>query len=799
MSYQIRKAAVIGSGTMGGGIAALLAGVGVRVALLDIPARDTQPGDPPARRNAIVLKNAEAMHKSRPAQLYAQADADLIQFGNLDDDLALLDDADWIIEVVVERMDIKRQVMAQIAAHRQPEAIVSTNTSGLSINAIAEGQDAEFQRHFLGTHFFNPPRYLKLLEIIPHAKTDPDVLDFVIGYGRDMLGKGVVMCKDTPNFIANRFISIVGSYTIAYAIEHGYTVEEVDSLTGPLIGRPKTATFRLNDLVGNDVLAHVSENLYDTIPDDPEREILRDPKLVAVVHKLLDEGWLGNKTDGGFYKKTMVEGERQFWPLDLQTLTHIPPGKVRFESVGQHRKIEDTGARIKAMLGAEDRAGQFLWAMHAFYLSYASRMWGVIADDILSMDDANVWGFNHELGPFQIWDAIGVVDSIPRIEAAGHPVAEWVKRMVAEGHDTFYRKDARGIVDGYYDPAAGAYVDLPADPKRIMIGNLKAAGCQLDANPGASLIDMGDGVLLLEFHTKANAIDEDIVKMAYAGLERLQGGGYEALVIGNQGAHFSAGANIFLIAMMAQQGQWEQLSGVIREGQQLMQTLRACPKPVVTAPFGMALGGGAEVTMTGARVVAHAELYIGLVEFGVGLIPAWTGTKEILRRVVNPVMETPNADVLPPLQKAFEQIALAKVSTSAKEARAMGFLGAADQIVLNADHLLAEAKRAALGLAAGGYTPRLPGKIWAAGRDALAALRLAVWQMRESGYASEHDAKIADKLATVMTGGDLSAPGWVPEEYILDLEREMFLSLAGEAKTQERIWFMLQNGKPLRN
>ena len=799
MSYQIRKAAVIGSGTMGGGIAALLAGVGVRVALLDVPARDTQPGDPPARRNAVVLKNAEAMQKSRPAQLYAQADADLIQLGNLEDDLALLDDADWIIEVVVERMDIKRQVMAQIAAHRQPDAIVSTNTSGLSINAIAEGLGADFQRHFLGTHFFNPPRYLKLVEIIPHANTDPAVLDFVIGYGRDVLGKGIVVCKDTPNFIANRFISIVGSYTIAYAIEHGYTVEEVDSLTGPLIGRPKTATFRLNDLVGNDVLAHVSENLYDTIPDDPEREVLRDPKLVAVVQKLLDEGWLGNKTDGGFYQKTMVEGERQFWPLDLQTLTHVPPGKVRFESVGQHRKIEDTGARIKAMLGAADRAGEFLWAMHAFYLSYASRMLGVIADDILSMDDANVWGFNHELGPFQIWDAIGVAESIPRIEAAGHPVAEWVKQMVAAGRLTFYRKDARGIVDGYYDPAAGAYTDLPADPKRIMIGNLKAAGCQLDANPGASLIDMGDGVLLLEFHTKANAIDEDIVKMAHAGLERLQGGGYEALVIGNQGAHFSAGANIFLIAMMAQQGQWEQLSGVIREGQQLMQTLRACPKPVVTAPFGMALGGGAEVTMTGARVVAHAELYIGLVEFGVGLIPAWTGTKEIMRRLINPVMETPNADVLPPLQKAFEQIALAKVSTSAKEAREMGFLNAADQIVLNADHLLAEAKRAALALAAGGYTPRLPGKIWAAGRDALAALRLAVWQMRESGYASEHDAKIADKLATVMAGGDLSAPGWVPEEYILDLEREMFLSLAGEAKTQERIWFMLQNGKPLRN
>ncbi len=798
MIDRIRKAGVIGSGTMGSGIAALLAGVGVQVILLDIPARDTQPGDPPEKRNALVLKNIEAMGQSRPAQLYHPADRALITPGNLEDDLGRLEDADWIIEVVVERLDIKQNLMEKLEAVRQPEAIVSTNTSGLSIHAIADGRSEDFQRHFLGTHFFNPPRYLKLLEVIPHTQTDPALVDFMVEYGTNVLGKGVVVCKDTPNFIANRFISLVGSYTMGYALDHGYTVLEVDNLTGPLIGRPKTATFRLNDLVGNDVLAHVSENLYPAIADDPDREVLRHPRLVSVVKKLLDEGWLGNKADQGFYKKMFVEGERQFWALNLETFQYEPPAKVRFESVGQHRKIEDTGARIKALIHETDRAGQFLWALHAFYLSYAARMYGVIADDIVSMDSANRWGFNHELGPFEIWDAIGVRESIPRLEADGYPVAAWVKEMVESGHETFYRRNAHGVVTGYYDPARRGYVDMPADRRAFVIADLKAEGRTVDQNPGAHLIDLGDGVLLLEFHTKVNALDEDIVRMAYKGLDYLKTD-FEAMVVANQGEHFSAGANIFLIAMLAQQGEWDRLHEVVREGQRLFQTMRHFPKPIVTAPHGMALGGGAEFTMAGSRIVAHAELYIGLVEFGVGLIPAWTGTKEMLRRVVNPVMAVPNADVLPHLQKAFEQIGLARVSESAQQAREMGFLGPADRIVMNRDHHLAEAKHTALEMIAGGFTPLPPQQIWAAGRDALAALRLAIAQLREGGYATEHDAKIANKLAFVMTGGDLSAPGWVPEQYILDLEREAFVSLCGEPKTQERIWYMLQNNKPLRN
>lgn len=798
MNIQIRKAAVIGSGTMGSGIAALLAGVGIPVTLLDIPARETQPGDPPAKRNAIVLNNLQALYKSRPAQLFSAADANLITPGNLEDDLPLLGEADWIIEVIVERLEIKQNLMSQIAGVRKPGAIVSTNTSGLSVSAIAAGQDGAFRRHFLGTHFFNPPRYLKLLEVIPTADTDPAVVDFMAAFGRDVLGKGVVICKDTPNFIANRFVSIVNSFTIGYAIDHGFTVGEVDSLTGPLIGRPKTATFRLNDLVGNDILAHVSANLYPALADDPQREALQHPGLKRVMERLLAEGWLGNKTGQGFYKKTTVEGERQFWELDLESFEYHPPRKARFDSVGKHRKIEDTGARLKALLAEDDRAAAFLWALHAFYLAYAAQMYGEIADDIVSMDSANKWGFGHELGPFEIWDAIGVRESVARMEADGYPVADWVKTMLTSGHETFYQRDKRGILTGYYDPSAQAYRALEKDPRAILIADLKAQGGVVERNAGADLVDMGDGVLLLEFHTKVNALDGDIMALAQRALERLDTD-FDALVIGNQGEHFSAGANIMLVVMMAQQSQWDELHRVVGEGQAIMQALRYAPKPVVTAPFGMALGGGAEMTMASARSVAHAELYIGLVEFGVGLIPAWTGTKELLRRVVSPVMQTPNADVLPHLQQVFEQIALAKVSESAMQAREMGFLSAVDPIVLNRDHQLAEAKHIALELVAGGYRPMKPQQVWAAGRDALAALRLAVWQMVQAGYASEHDGKIANKLATVLTGGDLSAPGWVDEQYILDLEREAFVSLAGEPKTQERIWHMLQHNKPLRN
>ncbi len=798
MSYQLRKAAVIGSGTMGSGIAALLAGVGVPVVLLDIPAKDSAPDDPPDRRNAVVLNNLEAMKKSRPAQLFHPGDLDLITPGNLEDNLDLLADADWIVEAIVENLPIKQDLMAKIEAVRKPSAIVSTNTSGLRIEAIAEGRSDDFKRHFLGTHFFNPPRYLKLLEIIPHPMTGADVLRFMADYGANVLGKGVVLCKDTPNFIANRFISLSGTFVVNYALEHGYTVSEVDNLTGPLIGRPKTATFRLFDLIGTDIMVHVNNNLYPAIPDDESREVLVNPRSTALMQQMLERGLLGNKARQGFYKRVETDRGREFWTLNPATLGYEPPQKVRFESVGANRKIEDVGERIKAMVNADDRAGQFLWHLHAFYLTYAARRLGEIADDIPSIDNANKWGFNHQLGPFEIWDAIGVEDTIPRMEADGYAVADWVKDMVARGHATFYKRNAGGVATHVYDRDKGSYVPLEKDPRTIHIATLRAEGKRLEGMAGASLHDMGDGVLLLEFHTKANAIDDDIIKMGWRALEYLERG-YEGVVVGNEGDHFSAGANIFLIMMLAQNGEYDKIDAITRELQNLFQAMRYAPKPVVTAPFGMALGGGAEFLMAGQRVVAHAELYTGLVEIGVGLLPAGSGCKEMLRRKVNPVMRTPNADVLPHLQTIFEQLALAKVSESAKIARDMGFLGPADRIVLNKDHLLAEARREVLHMAASGHTPLPPQKVWAAGRDALAALRMAVFTLQDGGFASDHDALIANHIAYVLCGGDLSEPGWVPEQYILDLEREAFVALCHEPKTLERIAHMLQTNKPLRN
>lgn len=798
MAYNIRKVGVIGSGTMGGGIAMLLAGVGLPVTLLDIPAKDTQPGAPAVKRNAIVLDNLNKLKKSRIPAIFHPDDVDRVTVGNLDDDLALLSDADWIVEVVVERLDVKQALMAKLDEVRKQGAIISSNTSGLSINAIAEGRSDDFRKHFLGTHFFNPPRHLKLLEIIPGQETDPALVAFMHEFGERTLGKGVVICKDTPNFIANRFISVAGGFATAYAIDHGYTVEEVDSLTGQIVGRPKSGTFRLSDIVGNDVSVHVSQNLYPAIPNDESREILHHEGTARVYQFLLDNKFLGDKTGQGFFKKVDKDGQREFWPLDLKTLEYVPPTKVRFDSVGKVRKIEDTGARIKALINETDRAAQYVWHVHAFYLAYASRRVGEIADDLVSIDNANKWGFAHELGPFEVWDAIGVRETTARMEADGYQVATWVHEMLAQGCETFYRRHPSGIVTGVYDPAKKAYVPLLADPHVISVKNLRGMNKEVEKNAGASLHDLGDGVALLEFHTKANALDEDVFKMFERAFVRLESD-FDALVIGNQGDYFSAGANLFVMAMAIQAGDFAAIEQMIRAGQDLGMRLRYFPKPIVAAPFNMAVGGGCEFTMASQRVVAHAELYIGLVEMGVGVIPAFGGCKEMVRRVVNPVMQVQYAEVLPPLQKVFEQIALAKVSTSAMEARAMGILGPNDRIVMNKDHLIAEAKRTAMDMVASGYTGIPRTKVYAAGKEAKAALTMGVYGLEHGNYATAHEAKIARKLAHILCGGDLSAPTWVDEQYFLDLEREAFLSLTGEAKTLERIQFMLMNNKPLRN
>ena len=795
MGFQIRSAAVIGSGTMGGGIAALLAGVGIETLLLDIPPPDSASADGPRVRNSVVAGNLKALQKMRPAQLYSPDDLDNISIGNVEDDLQRVGDADWVIEVIVEKLEVKRALMARLAEAVKPDAIITTNTSGIPISSIAAGLPEQFTRRFLGTHFFNPPRYLRLLEIIPHAGTDPEIVDFLMRFGADVLGKGTVRCNDTPNFIGNRFMSMAGMQATNYALDHGYTVEEVDALTGPLIGRPKTATFNLNDLVGFDIAVGVARNLYHAIPDDPARELLMHQKNAELSDALLARGWLGRKTGRGFYHMRRDGDKKELWALNLDTLEYEPPSKPRFESVGQYRKVEPVGERIRLLINADDRAGQYLWHLHAFLLAYASNRVPEVTDTIVSVDNAQKWGFAHQLGPFEIWDAIGVAQTIDRFEADGYPVADWVKTMIADGHATFYQRNAQGKVTGYYSPPDRAYLPLEADAREITAADLRASGAELYSNGDGTVYDMGDGVLLWEFTTKQNSITAGLIESGWRALDLLADDRYRALVIGNDGERFSIGANLDPAALMAG---LDGIEKTLVSLQDLTQALRYAPKPVVVAAHNMALGGGAELVMSGTAVVAHAELYMGLVEVGVGLVPAGGGCKEMARRLVSPLARRGSDDVLAGLQKAFETIATAKVSGSAKEAKALGFLAESDKIVMNRAHLLGEAKTLALALSET-YEATQPEPVFAAGRDAYAALLLGVAGFQEAGYASKHDALIARKLAYILTGGALSEGQWVDQQFLLNLEREAFLSLIMETKTQERIMHMLRTNKPLRN
>jgi 3-hydroxyacyl-CoA dehydrogenase len=678
--------------------------------------------------------------------------------------------------------------MARLEEVRKPGSIISSNTSGIPINEIAAGRSDDFRAHFLGTHFFNPPRYLKLLEVIPTPDTDPAVLDFMVAFGRDVLGKGVVVCKDTPNFIANRFISVTGSHTLEYALQNGYAIAEVDAITGPLIGHPKTATYRLNDLVGLDVMAHVNRNLYPAVPDDQYREELRGERTSQLVETMLEKGWLGNKSGQGFYKQTMVNGEKQFWTLNPQTLEYEAPPKVRFDSVGAVRKIEDLGKRLWALLEHDDRAAEFVRDTLYFTLAYAAYITPEIAYSIVDVDNANRWGFAHEAGPFEMWDMLGVAETVQKMEAAGYETAGWVQEMLAAGHTSFYTNGS------YYDFNSGSYKLRERDPKII----LAVEQAEVARNASASLRDMGDGVLLFEFHAKLNAIDNDIVDLGYQALERLDSD-FDALVIGNNGQDFSIGANLAMLGIAAAQGMWDQVEASVKAGQELFFRLRHAPKPVITAPHQRVLGGGVEMTMAGWESVADHETYMGLVEVGVGLLPSWGGLKELLRRRINPVMVTPNADVLPVMEAVFTQVATAKVGTSAWEAKELGYLRPNDMIVMNSDQRLMRAKQRALQLVASDARPPEVEKVYAAGRDVYYALLLGLKSFRWANYATDYDVEIGRKIAYVLCGGDLSAPAWVDPWYILDLEREAILSLAGDPRTQARVMHMLQTGKPLRN
>lgn len=795
MKRNIQRVGIIGAGTMGAGIAAHLANVGINVVLLDIVTpglSDSEIGEP-AARNRLVTTLFSRMKKSRPASLATPDKADLIQIGNIEDDFNLLSECDWIIEVIIEKLQPKQALMERVEGILKEGAIVSSNTSGIPIASIAEGRSERFRASFLGTHFFNPPRYLKLLELIPGPDTDAEVLDFMFEFGTNVLGKGAIICKDTPNFIANRFIAVAGSHAVEYAFQNGYSVAEVDALSGPIVGRPKTGTFRLTDLVGIDVMSHVSQNLYPLIEDDPYRENLKGEKSSRVNSALLERGWLGNKSEKGFYTKKMVDGKREFWVLNPETLEHEPAPKVRFESIGAVRKIGDLGKRLKALLAYDDRAANFIRETLYFNLAYAAFVTPEIAFSIRDVDLANKWGFAHDAGPFEIWDMLGVAETVKSMQTAGFTVADWVLRMLNSGKACFYSDGS------YYDFVSGDYVPSPIDKARLDFTIFKNSGGEVERNESASLIDIGDGVVLLEMHApKINAVDADFISMTSTSLERLDSD-FDALVVANEAKDFCIGANIALLGIAAAQGLWDQVEEMIHTGQKVFYDLRHASKPVVTAPHQRVLGGGVELTMSGWASVADHETYLGLVEVGVGLVPAWGGCKESLRRRVNPIAETENGDVMPALMQVFQNIATARVSMSAWEAKQIGYLRKDDVIVMNSDHRIARAKAMALGMVNSGVRPPAHEKIYAAGRDARAALMLGAQSFSWSGYATDHELKMARRLAHILTGGDLSAPAWVDPWYILDLEREAILSLAGEQLTQDRIMHMLQTGRPLRN
>lgn len=789
MHKHIRKAAVLGSGVMGSGIAAHLANIGIPVLLLDIVPNDLTKEeekrgltkDSPEVRSRLSRQAVKKLLKQKPAPLTSAKNTSYITSGNLEDDAVKLKEADWIIEVVVENLEVKKQIFALVDEHRKPGSIVSSNTSGISVQEMAEGRSDDFKAHFLGTHFFNPARYLKLLEIIPIKETDPDILKFMTAFGENVLGKGVVTAKDTPNFIANR----IGTYgllvTVQEMLKGGYQVGEVDSITGPLIGRPKSATFRTLDVVGLDTFARVARNVYDKADGD-EKEVFRLP---VFMNDMLEKGWIGSKAGQGFYKK---EG-KMIYELDPVTLTFGERTKMKSPALEAAKQAKGTKAKMKALIYSDDRAGRLLWNITSQTLLYSAELLGEIADDIHAIDQAMKWGFGWELGPFEMWDAIGLRQSAEKFEQLGADMPGWIKDMLDKGNETFYIKENGTVF--YYD--RGEYRAVKENKKRIHLQALKETKGVIAKNNGASLIDLGDDVALLEFHSKSNAIGLDIIQMINKALEETERN-YKGLVIGNQGKNFCVGANLGMILMEVQDDNFLEVDFVIRRFQETMMKIKYSAKPVVAAPFGMTLGGGTEVCLPAARIQAASEAYMGLVESGVGLIPGGGGNKELyinhLRRGLDPM----NA-----AKKTFETIAMAKVSASAQEAREMNILKETDHISMNQDHLLYDAKQLAASLYDTGWRPPVKEKVKVAGETGYAALLLGAEQMKLSGYISEHDFKIAKKLAYVIAGGKVPFGTEVDEEYLLEIEREAFLSLAGEAKSQARMQHMLVKGKPLRN
>lgn len=792
---QIRRAAVLGSGVMGSGIAAHLANIGIPTYLLDIIPRELTEDEKKqglslkdkAVRNRISQTSIQKLLRQKPAPLTSKSKLALIEAGNFEDDLEKLAEVDWVIEVVVENLQVKKDIFAKVDQYRKQGSIISSNTSGISIEAMADGRSTDFQKHFLGTHFFNPPRYLKLLEIIPTKLTDPKVLLFMKQFGEDVLGKGVVEAKDTPNFIANR----IGTYgllvTVQEMLKGGYSIGEVDSITGPMIGRPKSATFRTLDVVGLDTFAHVAKNVYDQV-DGKEKEVFRIPDFVT---KIVERGWLGSKSGQGFFMKK----GKEILELNPQTLEYGPRKKLKTASTEMSKQAKGYSNQMKALIYSDDRAGQLLWKILTPVLTYSATQLGEIADDIVAIDQAMKWGFGWSKGPFETWDAIGLEKSVTQLEQEGIHVPEWVKEMLRNGFTHFYKENEQGETLYFHH---GEYKQLIENPKAINLKTVKKQKGVIKKNAGATLIDIGDGVALLEFTSQNNAIGLDIIQMINFAIEEVATN-YKGLVIGNQGKNFCVGANIALMLMEAQDDNIFELDIVITQFQKAMLKIKYSPKPVVAAPFNMTLGGGAEVCLPAARIQASSETYMGLVEVGVGLIPGGGGAKELYYKTIKSLPKGVEIDLQKVVNKVFEMVATAKVSSSGEEAHENNFLNVTDGISMNPDHLIYDAKQVVLALHEQGYTAPIKTKIPVVGESGYATLLLGAESMRLTGYISEHDMVIAKKLAFVLAGGMVPFGTEVDEQYLLNLEKEAFLSLISMPKSQQRMQHMLFKGKPLRN
>jgi 3-hydroxyacyl-CoA dehydrogenase len=820
MTKRINKVAILGAGTMGARIAAHFANAGVPSYLLDIVPPDVAPGASAAARNKIAAAGFDAAKKSKPAAFMEPSLARFVTVGNFDDDLKKLAEVDWIIEAVVENLDLKRALLRKVEAVRKPGTIVTTNTSGLPVGKISEGFSEDFRRAWFGTHFFNPPRYMRLLELIPTPEADPALIDAVSHFCDVRLGKGVVLAKDTPNFIGNR----IGTFSVLNVMrlmqEMDLSIEDVDALTGQAVGWPKSATFRTIDLVGLDILGHVVGNMTSNVHD--ERSDLRLP---AFFTQMLERKWLGDKTKGGFYKKSVGRapspadpGKEERLALDWKTLEYHPRQKPKFAALDMAKNVEDTAARLRMLLGMEgspqkgDKAGAFLWSALTDLWTYSANRIPEISDSIVEIDRAMRLGFNWELGPFELWDAAGVEATVARMKKEGKPVAANVEKLLASGQKSWYADDPKTSSGrAYFDLNTGAIkpVDVPAGVWSITVA--KKSNAVVKKNSGASLVDLGDGVGCIEFHSKMNSLGADIVGLISQTLKpNGAGDNFDAFVITNDATNFSVGANLMLLLMSVQEDEWDDIDLAIRQFQGMTQAIKFSPKPVVSAPFGLCLGGGTEISLHAAARQPHAELYTGLVEVGVGLLPGGGGCKEMLLRAVDGATAAHgkssgdalagSIEMLEAMKRAFETIATAKVATSSHEARSLGFLNDSDRITMNRERVLSDAKARALELVRAGYEPPVPRTdIPAPGESLLATLKMGVHMMRQGDYITDYEVKLGAKIAEVLCGGNVTPGTPVSEQYILDLEREGFKSLCGEKKTQERIQFTLKTGKTLRN